>query len=367
MSEPLFYLMTVSGLWLLARYLWGNVSRDLLLCSFLFSLAFLARYSAGVLVLVGAITIGLMSRQQLKSRVQDVAKLLTVGLALPGIWLARNFVRTGNLTNRTAGTHPIDIDTVRRFLDVISFWFTDTYPSHWRELVLIMIWILVLVGIALVGRRSNSPTRRHAACMISVLVIFLVAYAAHVLASLAFLDASIRIDDRILSPILLSGALASLAALGSLPSMRMQHALAGCVVLVGLLGPIPRALRQSADMLTVLRLDGVGFTSREWRSSSLIGWIRASDSGSTIVTNEAMAVQFSTGHPAIQLPEQLDPVTERTRPDYLEQVQDVLGILGSSESYLVTFGPTPSDDPYSRGLGLVLSSSDGAIYSAAAP
>lgn len=72
---------------------------------------------------------------------------------------------------------------------------------------------------------------------------------------------------------------------------------------------------ESLDLARSMRVEGSGFCSREWHESDLIGWILDRGDKVSIITNQAMAVRYLTDHPAIQVPEQWDPVKAQVGPE----------------------------------------------------
>lgn len=364
MSEPLFYVTSLTSLWLLGRSLHQGSSRGLFLAGLFCCAAVLTRYAGLGLFLTGGVVLLLLSGKGLVARLKDLGVFLGAASFFPCVWLARNYAVAGSLTNRTPRVHLPNLDTVRRYLDVIAAWFTDKYPSHWEVTALLLAWLALLAGASALAQRSRHPEYRAVGLQVAVLLVFWIAYGLSVFLSLSFLDASVRIDDRILSPLLLSGVLATLVAIGAVRSSTYQLAIAGSLVFLGLSGPLPRAFEQSVATLNQVRREGIGFASRQWRDSQVIKWIQASDPQTIIVTNEAMAVQYLSGRAAIQVPDAFDPVTAQPRADYEEAIGELREIIEDQGGYLIVFGGRPLADFHGLQLEVVMMAPDGIIYSA---
>jgi hypothetical protein len=116
-----------------------------------------------------------------------------------------------------------------------------------------------------------------------------------------------------------------------------------------------------------MQLNGAGFTSKHWRSSEIINWIQKQEDDATIITNQAMVVNFLTGYPAIQVPERWDPVKDQIREDYQTEIDQMLAQLETPNAYLVLFErqdlSIPQDQAWTESLSILYDSPEGIIYS----
>jgi hypothetical protein len=306
----------------------------------------LSRYAGTALILTGVIGLFILVNKRIKDR---LAVVLSFGLISSGpvlLWIIRNYLRSGSFSNRTPVFHPVDSDTLRQFLDVIFNWFWPGIHSHWMEIGLLIVLFAFFTVVASRNLRHRNRSTRAGASFVLINLIFIIVYCSTIIVSRTFFDASTRIDDRILSPVLLSLVLSSLITLGySLPT-KIQWAASTILVILLFAGPWPGMLRDSEEELGLMRESGSGFASRGWRSSEAIEWIRNLESAPILVTDEAMAVRYLSGVPASQLPERNDPVKQVERAEYEQELKGVLALLKNPNSYLVLFGDEYS--PFER-------------------
>ena len=282
------------------------------------------------------------------------------------LWMVRNMFLTGSATNRGLYIHLINSDTMRQFLDVIFYWFSPKLHSHWLEVALLSLLFAIFAVFAWREIRRRCEADCRAPYLAIILLIFSVVYIVFLMVSLSFFDASTRISNRILSPMFLAFVLVVMLTM-SYSTRRMGQLILPLAFLVLLfIGPLPYMVQQTNQMLTTIQRSGSGFTSRAWRSSSLIRWIRDSDSEPLIVTNQVMAVNFLTDIPAYQIPERFDPVKSEERPGYDLEIERLSILLQEPNSFLVLFNRTDFSSPSStellESLQLVLKAADGSVY-----
>lgn len=98
----------------------------------------------------------------------------------------------------------------------------------------------------------------------------------------------------------------------------------------------------------------------------MIEWLSELESQATIISNEAMAVQFLTDSQAIQLTTEYDPERSESREGYEEAIDQVRSDLMLPDSYLVLFGAQHGSSDLARllsdDLEPVLLSGDGVIF-----
>jgi energy-converting hydrogenase Eha subunit C len=257
-------------------------------------------------------------------------------------------------------------DIVRRFLDTIFLWILPGIHSHWIEAGVLIGFCVAFAWLAWRNSRQPDNLGRTNSMFIGVLLTFLISYTAILGASLSFFDASTPIDNRILSPLLVAGMMILLLACGYASQRAWLSALAGFALLLVVIIFMSSALHRSRDLLSNIRASGAGFTGRAWKTSPLIVWMKTLEGEPTIVTNQAMAVQFTTQRLSIQIPENLDPVTAQVRSQYQDELARTRALLKKPDSYLVLFGAAgsfPEPDPgLIAGLEPLLSEADGRVY-----
>jgi hypothetical protein len=366
MSEPLFIMFMLIALSLGAEYLHSQQKKYLLAAAVVASLAGLTRW-IGISVLLTLIIVTFFLRKgSLRFRLGSTLLSGLIGF-LPILgWMLRNRSLTGSFTNRTFQVHLIDLNTIRTLLDVLFRWFTPIYLSHWVQGIVLIIFFLGGLLFLTWCRRRRGEDRRGILFAAYLFLTFPMFYLLQVLVSLSFFDASTRIDDRILSPVFVSMMMSIFFLFYSTNNLRIRLILITGFIALLAFGPLPSRWSETQEMISSMQLNGAGFTSKHWRSSEIINWIQKQEDDATIITNQAMVVNFLTGYPAIQVPERWDPVKDQIREDYQYEIDQMLAQLETPNAYLVLFErqdlSIPQDQAWTESLSILYDSPEGIIY-----
>ncbi|MEW6566804.1 MAG: phospholipid carrier-dependent glycosyltransferase [Chloroflexota bacterium] len=368
MSEPLFLLFLVVALGMLAEHGQRGGVRSVVLAGVAAGLAYLTRYVGLTLIVGGLGAIALWSNLPVGRRFRDL--IIFGGISLVPVlgWSARNLALTGSASNRVLNLHPISRTALRQAADTLSGWLLpESIDLRMRIAVLTMATGvgLFLFWKALRATREAQGARGDDGLALSCFRIclgFVSVYAAGLVTSLLFFDASTRFTDRILSPVHLVLLILAVVGVARLPKSWRWPASA-LVILLG----VSYAWR-SWVVLDHARVNGLAFNSRSWRSSDTIRWVAGLPAGTLIYSNEAFPIQFLTGHPAYWAPEQVDSVKGTIRPDYEEQVALMRTRLHQPGSVLVIFTGShyrvelPPLEELTRGLVRIGATGDGLIF-----
>jgi hypothetical protein len=185
--------------------------------------------------------------------------------------------------------------------------------------------------------------------------------------SISFFDASTRIDERILSPFFVSMMVSVLLLVFSLGNRWLKLILITGFISLLVLGPLPDQWKETQAMISSIRQNGAGFTTRYWRNSEVVDWIQNQEDDATIITNRAMVVNFLTAYPAIQIPERWDPVKDKIREDYQIEIDQMSANLKKPNAYLVLFEYQDltafEDEAWTESLSIIYKGPEGVIYS----
>jgi 4-amino-4-deoxy-L-arabinose transferase-like glycosyltransferase len=330
MSEALYLLLALSALMLLSRSGTPRNRRRLLSSAALVGLAFLTRYVGVALVAAGFIWL-LLDFQVLRRRRWFDAGLFVAGSTLPiTIWVARNWILFNNATDRSAMLHPLDLDFLRRMLNVVFIWFAPGRLVHGREpliLLALLALTLIIAGFSLRRRlRSRSELiewlETRLPSLEALLLTYAVTYIAVFLVSRFVYDPAIYPDNRLLAPlhhvllVLLPVLLARLWSGG-------QQIIRGLVLALGAMLVFLYANR-AVNIVTYMIEEGFGYTSRQWHGSEAIAMVKSMEDRD-IYTNAIPAIYFWTGR--------------TVRP--LHRLQDTKARLESDCAAIVVFDSIP--------------------------
>ncbi len=218
MSEGLYLVCLLGALWLLAAYLSDDSWGHLLGAALVTGAAYATRYVGASLLATGLIVVWLAGNRPRTARLVRMC-VYGVGSAIPAlVWMVRNILLTGMTTNRTLLFHPIGRDKLSEAAHTLaSLALPDGLAFRLRlavTLIALAALAFLLVEGMVAGPKRPAPAAWDGASQLAgVFVLHAFIYTALLVVSLSFLDASTRLDDRILSPIwLLIIVLAGLGA-----------------------------------------------------------------------------------------------------------------------------------------------------------
>jgi len=267
------------------------------------------------------------------------AALFTVVAGVPlGVWFLRNTLLVGHsATGRSVAYYSIG----HRFKALTSTLASWIAPIHVPSIGL--WWLIALAGaVALALYRPSqllSAIRGRAGRGVAVMLVFIVAYVAFLLASVFAAAPGVQFADRILSPALVAGIIAVVLSATVLyeATPRRRVAAAGwvlCAVLVAwssVQGGRAEQRKLASQTSTLHTL---------WRSSDLIARIRALPQGTVIYSNLPGALYVVTQRPVLQLPNQHLSRNRGANLQYLAQMRALRRELQRNHGVVAEFaGP----------------------------
>jgi 4-amino-4-deoxy-L-arabinose transferase-like glycosyltransferase len=373
MSEPLYLLWVFVSLGLLTAYIGERKIHFVFFAGASSALAVLTRYVGISVVATGVLMLLIWYPSSFRRRAQEAFRYTIVAMTPVTFWYIRNFVHTGSFTNRSIGFHPITFGALSEGLNTLSSWFLSDSVSPDLRLIFALFSLLgiggILISIVLnrgYGGRIKVPFNTQ---IISILVLHAVVYSLLLIFSISFIDASTRLENRILLPlyfITLILTIISITWLISRPYWRrdwVKYFLGLSLIALGAALYLPRQLQMVEEM----RSEGRGFSGPSWKNSEIIIALRHLDPEATVYSNEAFSVLYLTGIPARWIPEKFDPVKAIERDTFNEQMAKMRKNLSQPDSVIAVFhqgylkAGMPSLDEIMEGLVIVHESRDGII------
>lgn len=373
-SEPLFMLLSFTGLTFCAIYLQKGKDRYWLAAALFTGLACLTRFAGVPFILAGAIAIALFSHASLHRRIV-VAGLFTLLSSLPlMLWMVRNLIVAGATTSRQFAFHPVGGTQLRQFLLTVSGWLQ--IPDNWSNILRLAVWLGLLIftaAVVIIRRNAQSPapaSRNDAAPLTKLLLLASLLYTSFLLFSISFFDANTPLDDRILSPLLF--ALIPLATLLIAeawhlrkPRPRSQLLLLVLPTLLVILTTI-----NGLHWLQSQRGTGLGYASPRWQQSPLLAEIRRLPQNAVIFSNAPEAIILLGNHTAQALPRKQDAMSQSSNDQYDRQLDDMLAQIERGDALVAYFQelaqrPVTTDAELRQDYGLQPTSqtADGVILS----
>jgi len=274
MTEPLYLILMLLTLHSLHNHIETKQLSALIFAAVMAALAYLTRYVGLTLVATGGLLILVWGRQSFWRRVKDAFLFGVIGVAPIVVWYARNLRVAGTVSNRTVLFHPPTMQKITGGTLIISQWFFPGIQSEQYRTVGLVFGTLIfstLVLIWLLRLRKLGPdhTEKAAARFTAILVLYLIIYAAMLMASLTLFDASTRLNDRIMSPMYVLLILVIVIMVWQLSAVHAWKILR--YGFVGILLLWMGANSVSANQIySKMRIKGRGFNGRAWQGSETI-------------------------------------------------------------------------------------------------
>lgn len=309
MSEPLFIALTLAGVLALLEHQGDRKVLWLLASSAAFGLAGLTRYGGLALPAAGAGFLMLDPATPWRRRLGESGVMLALGVGPTAVWMARNQMLTGQTGGRTFGPHLELWPSLRdQAFGIIANWFAPLRLVEWiadRPGAIAALVSLTAIGLAFTGtvllrRRIRRDLAANTARSGPVLLAAcLLSYLAVAFFAALFSSPGADLNERVLSPVYPLLWLVMVSALGLAWS---RGRLAGKLAVGLLLLLLVR--NKTVDTYWTLRglgADGIGYSSRAWRSSPTIEEVVAMDPG-VIYTNDTAAIYLLANRPSYWVP-----------------------------------------------------------------
>lgn len=366
LSEPLFlFLSLLSFLFFDFSLVTPHSSRItryfLLMTGFLTGLACLTRYSG--LALLATFTLAhFLFQPDWRSRFVKIAQFLGGALPPLAIWFIRNKLVAGNATNRSFQFHSVTADNLQpglynfsQFLLPIEPWRRALVKSGTLEWLLALIGLLLLTWLAIAAWKLLFKSKNHEIIqtpnpLLFTTVLYSFAYLGAVLFSMSFFDASTKFQHRILSPLYVSWMMLGVAGLKALTTK--AHRLKGSFVRnfamflawVAILFVLGLSTYDFRISVLELRAAGQGYASWKWRDSVVMAALKKLPGEVAIYTNTPPAVYLVIGRASRVIPTAMDPVDNRPRGDYQQNLDQMRADLLAGRAVLALFDTSGIED-----------------------
>jgi len=325
-SEPAFIFLAFSGLAALAFYLETNRSLFLLLAAACIGLAVITRYVGVALLLVAPISLSVLSRKSLRTRLLEASFFAVVAVSPIAFWLARSYLGASSVFGRRLEVHPIALETISDGLKSISSWFLPPDLTNATSGGLVLTAILCLGALAwwrIVRHHRTHEGSREPRWLFPILCIFIGSYFLILVLSISFLDPPTTLENRYLVPIYIALVVILVSStLAPLPKTISTLSLCFLVMLTWIhLNRAPRWLAQN-------HASGRGYSSKEWRASRLIQRVKSLPSEAAIFSNGSDAIYLLANRISRDIP--LNPLTAA-------DIAELDAPLNRGDAYLVYF------------------------------
>ena len=364
LAEPLFMFFLLATLLGLVFYTRKARLWVLLACGCTAAGAVITRYVGVIILLPLVLTLAIQSGP-LRERVKRCVLVAGVALLPLIVWIIRNRLIAGSYTGRSFAFHYIGVVEARTFIDSLMLLITPyTLPGPVKLLLLTIAAVLVVyslwIGLRGQGGTANRYVRFLSAVTVATYVIFLAAYNS-------FANPPVDLGPRVALPVYVFGII----LVFSLTEWEKRRTLFWCVVLSSSVLFIAN-LRPAANWLSYRHREGEGFTSRAWKESETVKFLKALPSQTPISSNAADACYLFTNREVSRLPAKYDPTSARVNPDFDAQMEALRNDLNNNHTLVIYFDrltwrwylPSRNELEETYKLPVVSRFSDGVVFGA---
>ncbi|HEY3291326.1 MAG TPA: hypothetical protein VGK87_14450, partial [Anaerolineae bacterium] len=299
-SETLFILLTLLFILALEQAIVSHRRSALVVCAVICTLAMLDRYIGITLLFTGLLLILLRRDQPLLRRLFDAVVFGAIAsLPLLG-WYARNYFVTGTLAGVRAAPISSLGDNIFYAMDTVNAWFAPGLNPAILRFVLVSLPLVAMLSVLVIRTvDTGKPQDAIPPSRLLPLLTFVLLYISFLIAS-STLVAYDRIDSRLLSPIYMpllllivySGWLL-VRRIGKPDLRRTLRWLLAVAFVLWLAWPVIASQTTAGE--TVATGGGGGYTSANWRNSSLIAYLKQHPPAGRILSNAPFTVYLLTG------------------------------------------------------------------------
>jgi hypothetical protein len=347
-TEPLFNVAGFLGLLFLSFHLEKPRTIHLLAGSICISICFLLRYAGLAFVIDVIFGLFFFSRQALIKRITDGIIFLFLTVTPMMAWMVRNRIVSGAPMSRKFIFHPFGITNLNQTYETIRHWLIPINDPDLQSKVFIVFFILIaifiLIYIASNVFGSSLQKRRNSfgpPVIVKLLGGFLVIYTGFLVISISFFNAFVPMDDRILSPALISGIILSVWIGNetvnrlSLPAI-IHHLLYLFLFAFGLFISYFQ-LTKDISWVSYYHKEGLGYNNRTWQNSETIAAVKGLPPDTLIYTNAPDVIYTLTERPSKWLPNKVDPVSTIQYNDYKNNLLKIGSQLSQHSGVIVYF------------------------------
>lgn len=363
MSEGGFIFLTLLAILSLQRYLTDGRPTWMFGAGAAIGLAVLTRYAGLSLVPAAGLAVLVLGAGSLRRRLADVAIVSGIGLIPFAYWSWHNLAVAGSATSRPF-EWLLSRTRITLALDEVSLWvFPELIVRRLRILLLLGV---VVLALALLGMLLRAVGRKDRSLIAFPALVLLASgsYLATLGLTMAFLDATLRITVRYLSPLPFTLAPVVFGLVHYWVPAREHTLRRGLAIATTLL-----------IALNTVRLTGFvadpgsvfGYTDAQRLGSGTIEAIEQLDDSVTIITNEREKVYILTGRVSYSTPIGSDQFTKEKRDD-LEHQMEVFherlaggAVLALFDTYAL-HDRSPTTAELIAGLVAIVDAEDGQLW-----
>jgi hypothetical protein len=359
LSEPLYFFLSLLGIYFLIQYFQKSELRWLVLSAIIVSLDVLTRYAGFTLIAACVVTILLKLRTSFWDRVKKVSLFLLIAITPIISYSWRHLLAISQASTSQASNlvYLIDKNRITQALYNVLIWFVPGRFVKGREFFAIAGIAFAISVLAILYRAKYKIQSRSFFTDLIVspqFILILLWISANwiilIIGQVIYFGKGDAYNSRYLSPMLLVTLILLVSVLAMLWQLGGKFPKA-FVATMGVLLVFVYAYR-AQDIVRYLYTNGIGYSSARWHESETISYLNAHPDVPVMSTGD-VGVYFWTGRLPLRLSSDLPTVRK---------------FLIDSRGYLVIIDSMPPEmygmnsDTLTEGLHLVARFGEGSIY-----
>ncbi|HMD89944.1 MAG TPA: hypothetical protein VKF38_12350 [Anaerolineaceae bacterium] len=373
-SEPLFMALSLTGILLLCLYIVRPSLSWLIASALCLGLAIVTRYIGGAFLPAAfAIVFWGAKDQKIARRISNSLIWLGFACVPPVIVAVRNLNLAGTAADRNFVVHPLAVfPYITRLMTYMVAFIVPISLPNWVQLAIfgLLAAALIFLTVLLFKRNPVNLNWRSPGVLVTMTcLLFFVFYFLALWITISYLDASTKVDWRLVAPAFALLSVAAFPALWAI-SQRLKSPLLwyGFLILVAI--SIGMKTADTIQTMTPYRETGLGYTSAVWRHSQTIAFIKSLEADRTIYTNGADVIGFLTEVQAHYFPEKYNPFTNGINSLFPKEIEAMCTAVIQKRALLVFIHgtplrgnlPTQKEITASCQLSVLQSFADGKVY-----
>ncbi len=340
MSEPLFFALILLWFIFLFEYFQSGKLSWLILAGVFSGLSTLTRYIGIFAISTTFFSILLLRPGGFKKKLLNAVIAGFSGSIFVLIWLARNQLITGGLTNRMFIFHPKGLEyylsAFSGFADLLGILaFKNGVAGIPNFILVISAMIALALGVYLLIQnvkylKSNDNYRQ----FLRIGSIAVASYLFFILFSVNFFDASTRLTGRILSPLFLILIISAWILIWPI-KQALEGKSVRIIAVIFLLLIIGVNLPGYVSGTGSFKQKGLKFTGKEWATSATVNWLKELPDEIIVYSNEAVPIGFLTDHPTYTIPEKTNSLTGLQNEDFVEKTAIMMNDLINGKAIFI--------------------------------
>jgi hypothetical protein len=256
----------------------------------------------------------------------------------------RNLIVTGAATDRSFAVHlqPVSSYVATIFNYMVAFITPISLPIWAQYAIFGLLAAALLATIILLFKKYPGRLNgRSPGVLVTITcLLFSVFYFLVLWITISFLDASTKVDWRMVAPALALLSLAAFPALWAI-SQRLKSPLLWYGFLILVTVSISMKTADSIQTIAPFRETGLGYNSAVWRHSPTIAFLNSLGNDQKLYTNGADVIGFLTEAQAHYFPEKYNPFTNAIKPLYPKEIEAMCTAVVQKRALLVFIHGTP--------------------------